>query len=314
MAVSGSTNYSINRDTIIEEAMEILNVYDPVSTLSAEDVNSCSRSLNLMLKALQNEGLNLWMMKEVHLFMEADKIKYTLSTSGDHATESHTETAVKVAGVATDTSLDVDSTTGMTAADYIGVELDDGTMHWTTVSSVTDSDTVVLTDALPSAAAIDNVVYFYTTKIPKPLAITNAFLREHSSSNDVELDIISREEYWNLGTKTTEGTVTQIYFDPRRDDSEVRVYAEPTDVTDYLVLICQFPFDDMDAAANTPDFPQEWFETVVWNLAVRLMYKFGGAVTRDRRQEIRSIAKEMLNNSLAFDAEKTSIFFQPENR
>lgn len=312
MATSGSTDYSINREQIFQESLEILNVYDPVSTLSYEDMFSCARTLNMMLKAWEADGLQLWMQKEVALFLEQDKIKYSLGTSGDHATESFTETAVKVAGIATATALDVDSTTGMTAADYIGVELDDTTMHWTTIASVTDSDTVVLTDALPSAAAVDNVVRFYTTKIPKPLRIMDEpVYYTYSSAAERTLDVVSRQEYWNLGKKTQEGAVNLLYFDPRRDDSELRVFNSPDSSLDYLKMVVHFPFEDMDAQANTPDFPQYWYEAVVWNLAVRLMYKFGGAVTQDRRREIRSLAKEFKEDALNFDTEDNSIFFQP---
>ena len=312
MATSGSTDFSIDRDTLIKEAMEIINVYDPISTLTPDEIWSCSRTLNIMLKALQGEGLQLWKQTEVHLFMELDKIKYSLGTSGDNATISHTETAMRVAGIALDTTLEVDSTTGMTIADNIGIELTDGTMHWDTVASITDSDTVVIATGIVSAASVDGVIYFYTNKIPKPLRVNNAYIRHYTSQNDVELTVVSREEYWNLGVKTNSSTPNQLYFDPRRDDSEVRVFPEPNSVKDYLVLVCHLPFEDFDTGADTPDFPQEWYEAVIWMLASRLMYKYGATVTRDRRAEIKRMANEMKEDALAFDAEATSIFFQPE--
>jgi len=52
----------------------------------------------------------------------------------------------------------VDSTAGMVAGDIIGVYQDDGTIHWTTISSVTDAATLVLTTGLASAAATTNRV------------------------------------------------------------------------------------------------------------------------------------------------------------
>jgi len=314
MATSGSTNFSIDRDELIKESMEIINAYDPVSTLTADEINSTSRTLNIMLKAFQSQGLHLWKQEEVHLFMEKGKIKYTLSTTGDNATISKTETAMRVAGAALDTILEVDDTTGMVAGDFIGIEQDDGTMHWTTVDTVTDADTVVVTTGLVSVSAINRVIYFFTSKIPKPLRINNAFIRHHSSTNDVELTIVSREEYWNLGVKTNASVVNQIYFDPRLLTSEVRVFPSPESTIDYLVLICHFPFEDFDTGADTPDFPQEWYEPVVWNLAARLMYKYGATVTRDRRAEIKRTAKDMLKDALDFDTESTSLFLQPEAR
>jgi hypothetical protein len=69
------------------------------------------------------------------------------------------ETAMRVAGVATDATIDVDSITGITNGDNIGVELDDGTMHWTTVNGAPSGTVITLTAVLPSATAIDNRVY-----------------------------------------------------------------------------------------------------------------------------------------------------------
>ena len=313
MATSGSTDYSINREQIFQEALEILNVYDPISTLSSEDMFSCARTLNMMLKAWTSDGLQLWAQKEVALFLAKDQITYTLGASGDHWAETYAKTAVATAGVALDTTVVVDDTTGMTAADYVGVELDDGTMHWTTVSSVTNATDFVLTVALPSAAAVDSVVRYYTNKMPKPFRIMKDPVRYlEATGSEIPLIMVDRARYWNLGNKTTVGAVNQLYFDPRRDVSELTVYPSPDSSVDYLKLVAHFAFEDMDNQADDLDFPQYWYESVVWNLSVRLMYKFGGAVTQDRRREIRSIAKTMKEDALNFDTEDNSIFFQPQ--
>lgn len=71
------------------------------------------------------------------------------------------DTAMRVAAVATDTTLEVDSTTGILADDIIGILLDDGTIHWTDVDSITDGDTLVISSGIPAgdSAAIANAVY-----------------------------------------------------------------------------------------------------------------------------------------------------------
>jgi len=72
---------------------------------------------------------------------------------------SRVKTEMRVAAVVTATTMEVDSTTGMTAGDIIGVELDNGTWHWTTIDGVTDGDTVELTAGLAGdGAAINNDV------------------------------------------------------------------------------------------------------------------------------------------------------------
>lgn len=91
------------------------------------------------------------------------------SVTGWKAT-SRVDTRVRVAAAASDTTLEVDSTTGMLAGDVIGVELDSDIvsveggyreMHWTTIASITDGDTLVLTAGIPAlkSAAIGRNVY-----------------------------------------------------------------------------------------------------------------------------------------------------------
>jgi hypothetical protein len=72
-----------------------------------------------------------------------------------------TDTQFRVAGVGTDTILEVDATASMTAGDIIGIDLDDGTTDWTTIASITDADTLVISAGLSSAAAIDKDIYTY---------------------------------------------------------------------------------------------------------------------------------------------------------
>lgn len=71
------------------------------------------------------------------------------------------------------TSVTVTSATGIVSGNSIGVALDDGTVHWTYVSSVTGT-TVTLGTALYGAAASGNTVYvtggqsFYRTTTVTP--------------------------------------------------------------------------------------------------------------------------------------------------
>ena len=314
MATSGSYDYTLNREQLFQESLEILNVYDPISTLSYEDMFSCARTLNIMLKAWQADGLQLWVQKDCVLFLTKDKLKYTLSSTDDHATESHTETAVLTAAVASDTTIYVDSTSGMAIGDYVGIELDSGAMHWDTVAGITDGTTFDINTGVPSAAAADNVVYFYTTRMPQPLRIEEANLYDQSTEDETDLQIVSRDEYWKLGKKTVSGIVNQLFFDPKQDETIIKLYMKPNTSTDYIKMVCHMPFEDMDTQANDLAFPQYWYEAVVWGLASRLMYKFGGAVTQDRRREIKGMAYEFKESALNFDTEDTSIFFQPRSR
>jgi hypothetical protein len=62
------------------------------------------------------------------------------------------------AAVATDTSLEVTSSADFSPTDPVGIELDDGTQHRTTVATVPDGTHITLDDAMPGAAGIGKVV------------------------------------------------------------------------------------------------------------------------------------------------------------
>lgn len=70
------------------------------------------------------------------------------------------DTTITVAQVATDTTITVASVTSITSGDIVGLELDDGSTHWTTVNGAPSGSVVTLTNALPSGAAAGKRVVF----------------------------------------------------------------------------------------------------------------------------------------------------------
>lgn len=67
MATSGSTNWSINRDTAITAALRKLGVLYEGQSASANQITTGAEALNSMLKAFQTDGMPLWAIKE-HTF------------------------------------------------------------------------------------------------------------------------------------------------------------------------------------------------------------------------------------------------------
>lgn len=316
MATSGSVDFSVNRDQLLKDALYDIGAIAQEDTPSAAIIAHASRKLNMMLKAWQADGLRIWKNDEITIFTDKTKSSYSLGPTGDHAVLSsgYNKTEMKVAAVATDTSLDVDTTTGMAASDNIGIVLDDGSIHWTTISSVTDSDTVVITAAIETgdAAAIDNNVYWYTTKINRPLQLTNATLR-NDDDNDTDIDIISREVYYGFSNKTTTSQISQIYYDAQTTNGRLYTYTRTDTVTDKIIARAQMPIEDMDSAANDFDCPQEWYLAIQTNLAVLLAPSYG-ALTGVEFKALKLLANEEKDRTDGFDTEKTSILLQPDYR
>lgn len=276
MTTSGSVNFSTNRDEMVKASLRKIGQLEGGESPSADDLTDAVYALNLMIKAMNANGAQLFAQQQATLFLQRGDHDYLVGPSGDHATHSYTSTQVKVAAVANATTIDVDSTTGMAASDYIGFVLDSGSFHWSTVSSVTDSDTVVIAAGLASAAAVDNYVYFYRTKMYRPLRILTAWTSNLTNNQDYPVEIYrDRESYFQRFSKIDDGQPSRIYYDPRLTNGMIYTNYEQTNVNEVLKFIYQRPAEDFDAATDNPDFPQEVYETLVYGLAIRLAPDYG---------------------------------------
>lgn len=312
MALSGSVNYSVNRDEMISLAYEDIGAIRTGGTPNADEITYAAKKLNIMLKAWMAYELNLWVIKQAILIPAKGQQSYTLGPNGDHCSLTMYKTEIRTAGVATDTTLEVDSTTNMTGSDAIGVVTDDGTIHWTTISSVTDSDTVELTSGLDSAAAVDNHVYWYTSKIDRPHELLEVYRREYDTNVDVEITKLSRMDFDNLSDKDTEGTPVNYYYDPQLTDSVLYNWstADTTFASNSVFMLkIKKPFDDMDASTDDFEFPQEWYEAILTGLKSRIAKHAG--VNQSDRLELKQEAMDALELALDADTEGGSIFFTP---
>lgn len=305
MATSGSVDFAVTRDVLVKDSLIDIGAIAAEDTPSDAIVAHAVRLLNMMLKAWMADGLHLWKIRPFTILIEKNKTQYSLGSTGDQASLSMNNTTISTAELSGQTSIEVTTTSGMTAGDYICIELDDNTLHKTTISSVTDSDTVVVASAITAAAAAGNRVYWYTTKIVRPMDIENVTIKD-SSNLERPVSRISRQEYYSLTNKTGDGEITQVYFDPQLTNSKLYVYNEPTTVDKTIQLLGYFPVEDMDAAANDFDIPQEWYLATKSNLAVLLAPSYG--VRSEQMKHLKMIAAEEKDRVMGWDKEKTSVY------
>lgn len=307
MATSSSYDFSMAASDIMTDALELINVLEAGATINTNDSTTCLRTLNMMVKAWQAEGIGLWKNQLLTIFTQEDQYSYDIGpSSSDHCSPDGYKTGLSAASAAADKTLNVDSDDNISASDIIGIELDDGTVHWDIVDGTPASDVVTITTGLASAAAIDNHVYNYTNLSQRPVEIVEA-RRVLSSGNEIPLDIISREEYMALPTKSESGTVTQIYYDPLLTNGKLYTWQATADVQEYIKFTGRIPIEDFDAAANDPDFPQEWLLTLTYNLAVLVAPKFGKTLKTADMVAVMSVA--MKEAAMGFDMENASVFF-----
>jgi len=306
MAVSGSKNFTITRTDIIGAALRKVGAFDSGDAIDASDSEDAALALNLMIKEWSARGIDVPWRETVTLFLQPDTQSYTIGPSGDHATSSYRETTLSAAAASGATTLTLTSTSGLTAADYIGIKLDSGSIHWTTI---VNASTTSITSGLASAASSGNAVYSYTTKANRPQKVVFAHRRD-SDSHDTEVTIIGEVAYRSLSTKGADGPVNQCYYQPTLTNGTLFVWPANANGVDKLILICQPLVDDFDAASNNPQFPIEWGNAIVWNLAVELAPEYGLSVRE--RIALKAEAREKLETVLDYDVENASVVFGRE--
>jgi len=82
MAVSGSTDFSVNRDQLIRDSLSMVGAQAPDEAMTDSELQEASRTLNMMLKAWQTDGLQLWLRRSVSVVLIADTASYTLGPGG----------------------------------------------------------------------------------------------------------------------------------------------------------------------------------------------------------------------------------------
>lgn len=169
--------------------------------------------------------------------------------------------------------------------------------------------------ALTSGVATYRIGVSQTISTPKPLKIIQAFIRNTDSNVDTPLSLITKQEYWELGNKTSQGIPTQLMYDPQNLYGDIYIYPAPDTIVqaDYEIhILYQRPYEDFDATSDTPDFPQEWHEAVKYGLAIRLAPEYGMPV-QDRSQLFK---EAMMIKSVAdsFGTEEGSMYIQIDRR
>lgn len=311
MATSGSVDFDLTRNEIIDDALIMCGVIEAGESPDAGDTAYAARQLNRMVKTWQADGVRIWTRREAFLFTGLSQGRYKLGpNSTDHAAELNDAIVSELATAAASgaATVEVDDATGMAAADKVGVVLDDGTIDWDTISSIS-TNTITLTGTLSGAAAVDNKVFTYTNALARPLKIIGA---QRLSKDDVDtpIGVISHEEYQRIPNKTITGLTNEIYYHPEHPDGYIHLWPEPETAADRIRMTCLLPLEDFDATSDNPDFPQEWLDCLTWNLAKKLCPSYG--VPIQKVAMIAAEADDLYDQMQAWDTEEASTFFTPD--
>lgn len=291
---------------IIKKSLRIMKVVDPNQPLKAIDRNTALEGLNDLILHLPSQYNHLWTQTQGVLLMDKGQAKYSLGPSGARAVnEDDLYFTTTTANAAAATTITLSSVTGFSSGKQIGIILDSGSVHWTTINGAPSGLVVTLTAALPSDATSGATVYAYSELIPRPQMITNAQFADRINNSEIPLIAWSRDDYFNQPDKTTQGSTSQYYYSPQLVNGDLYVWPTAYSNSNVMKFTYIRPINIVEENIDSPDFPAEWYLPLSYKLAEMLMDEY--SVTSMEQQLIKQKSDELMANVLSFDNSGDSI-------
>lgn len=322
MATSGSWDFGQTAAQLIQSAHEDMGMIEPGGTATAADIALALSRLNTIAKQYQGRsdsspGLKIHTRQRITMFLAKGQQSYLIGpASGDarastaagrttiSADEALGQTVISITSN-TDTTTYPGTTITMTSADIVGIELNDGTIQWTTISG-TPGATMTISVALTAAASAGRYVWWFTSRAQRFPYIESAVLR-NKDLTDVPFSIYTESAQYDQGvvSKYADGTPTCMLVEPLRLNTRITLDTQPTVVTDTVILTVYYPAEDYDATTNDIAFPQEALEF----LRYELMFKLAPSVGR-WTAEMELGRKEARANYFNLNPENSVMYFQ----
>jgi len=313
MATSGVTAYASSTLDIITEALELLGVLGEGESPTANQITSMKRTLNNLCKGWQADGLNIFAVQRMYLFLDGDSTDYNLSLgSSARFTTDYVVDALTTNSSAGATSVTVPDGSQFTIGGVIGVTLS-ATIQWFTITGIA-GNTITFIPPLSEDVLEGALVYGYDVQASQPMQVMDIYLRTFyglpTNFSDRPITLLSRKEYSELSNKNAVGTTTQVQIEPQRAYTTVRTWPVGNGTAEILVLWCQRRLDTFTTDGDEPDYPQEWYLPLTYNLAMASAAKYGTPTGDFNR--IASLATMYYDMAKGYDKELyTSVSVEP---
>lgn len=311
MSTSNSYDFSIDRNGLILAAHQHIGAVGEGETCSSNQNTEAAILLNMIVKTRAAMGMPLWALKRGYVLPVTGTSEIATSAQ---VVSSYVQTTTSAASSSGATTITLTSVTGVSNTYNIGVEQDDGTMLWTTVSGAPAGSVVTLATALTDDVASGNYVYVYQTanRVPRIIRVTDMNINNLTSASTYPIEQVARESYYNLGNRAATGTPSQAYVDVGLTAQSFFVYPRFLYGDVIIEFTYQAPFQDFDASTDTPDFPQEFYLPLMMELASFLGPKYG--VPLAERKQLFSEAMAYFDMALTSNYPEGSMFIQPDTQ
>jgi len=134
--------------------------------------------------------------------------------------------------------------------------------------------------------------------------VLNAVLRRDST--DYGIARLSRDEYLNIPTKSTESRVSQFFVD-RQITPSLKVWPTPDNSTDQVIFDRLVRMDDADSATNTMQMPFRFYPA----LAAGLAYYIALKKAPNRIQVLKGLYEEEMDRAMTEDRDRANLTITP---
>jgi hypothetical protein len=151
-----------------------------------------------------------------------------------------------------------------------------------------------------------------STNATAPIDVLDVFIRETNGSEttDISLTRLSRAEYSNITTKSSEGRPNQYFID-KQVTPKITVWPVPDFSSKYTIHMNVLTrMDDADLATNTMDMPFRFYPCLAAGLAYYISMKRAPQLTG----QLKAIYEEEFDRALSTDEDRSSFRIAPHLR
>lgn len=150
----------------------------------------------------------------------------------------------------------------------------------------------------------------YTLDTVFPVKLLQAYRTENSTK--IPMEVVSREDFNILPSNST-GSPLKINYRPYINNGSISLWPTPASTNTATVTIrYQRPYEYFTAGTETMDLPEEWYNAIIYQTAVRLAPEWGVPIAD--RQMLMQEAKVYTDDALMVGQEDASLYLQPERR
>ena len=149
-----------------------------------------------------------------------------------------------------------------------------------------------------------------TLSTPFPVKLLQAFRTDTGAK--IPLEIVAREDF-NILPTSSNGSPIKINYQSFVNYGTISLWPTPASTnTATVTLVYQRPYQYFTTSTETADFPEEWYNAIIYHLAVRLAPEWG--VPLPDRQMLMQEAKMYTEDAAMVGQEDGSFFVMPERR